>query len=207
MIADANPVWLDFLSRVCPNNTGQLMSGDEKPSGTEYSKGNFASKEEQCYVLAKIGLNNVKDYRITHRILRQGKFLYSEKYKRMKRRNCYTVLCLDGVILAISYFIENIVDEKLFAVGHICTITEPVHPFCDVGYHLLRMKTEEDVHVVLVDKIIEEVFVIQTENTYFYVSRVSNLYGRSVFNYSCLPKMVDGEFELCFATITFIWES
>lgn len=68
------------------------------------------------------------------------------------------------MILAISYFIENIVDEKLFAVGHICTITELVHPFCDVGYHLLRMKTEEDVHV---DKIIEEVFVIQTENTFF----------------------------------------
>lgn len=71
------------------------------------------------------------------------------------------------MILALSYFIENIVDEKLFAVGHICTITELVHPFCDVGYHLLRMKTEEDVHVVLVDKIIEEVFVIQTENTFF----------------------------------------
>lgn len=49
------------------------MSGDEKPSGTEYSKGNFASKEEQCYVLAKIGLNNVKDYRTTHRLLRQRK--------------------------------------------------------------------------------------------------------------------------------------
>jgi hypothetical protein len=110
MNADANPVWLHFLSRVCPNKSGQLMSCDEKPSGTEYSKGNFAFKEKQCYGLAKIGLNNVKDYRITHRILRQGKFLYSEEYKRIKRRNCYIILCLEGVILVISYFIENIVE-------------------------------------------------------------------------------------------------
>jgi hypothetical protein len=29
------------------------------------------------------------------------------------------------------------------------------------------MKSEEDVHDVLVDKIIEEVFVSQTENTFF----------------------------------------
>lgn len=44
------------------------------------------------------------------------------------------------------------------------------------SHDLLRMKTEEDVHVVLVDKIIEEVFVIQTENTFFKVSCVPYLF-------------------------------
>lgn len=100
---------------------------------------------------------------------------------RMKRRNCHTVLCQDGIVLVIKFFVENTAAEEVYAVGHQCVMVQPVHPFSDVGHHLIKMKPEENITVISVHKIIEEVFSFKTDKTFFYVSRVPNLYGRAVF--------------------------
>ena len=141
----------------------------------------FISKSEEDLVLGKIGANRKEDCKKAYRIVLQGKKIYSENYKRMKKRHCHTVLCQDAVMFTIKYFIQNIITGRIYAVGHRVGLKEIVHHFDDVGYHIINTEMTMDTEVVSADLIREELFVMKIHGTSdSYVCRVPNLYGQSV---------------------------
>jgi hypothetical protein len=175
-----DPAWSSYFSKVCPDRTSTVDTcGSTK--GLPDLEGKFISKQEQSYILEKIGANKTV-CKVSYRTAQQGTVLHSQGYKRMKRRNCHTFLCGNGVIFTVKYFVEDTVQNEKYAVGNQIDLLEPVHPFPDVGHHLLKVKDANELDVILASELKEELFVINpSQGVGCYISRVPNLYGISVF--------------------------
>ena len=139
--------------------------------------------ENEAFLLVKTGAHSSGSLRKALRVIVRQQKVYSSEYTRMKRRICYFVVCEDGKMVAIDYFLLNTESNVVFLVGYLfvsmaCSGTTRI---CgDVGNHIIRVEKTNDLVVFDVDVIVEKLIYLEIDDI-AYVSNVPNKYGHGVF--------------------------
>lgn len=137
--------------------------------------------QESEFILAKTCASSITDLKKVSRVKIGQQYLYSKEYSRMIKRRCNVVLCENGDMFSVEYFLLNEVSNIVYAVGFQLEIQEQCYLYPTAGHHLLKVNRLQDVCVFQVDQIQEKLFFITPEDTFVVVARVPNMHGRGLF--------------------------
>ncbi len=100
--------------------------------------------------------------------------------KKMHKRQCHVILCSNGKIFDIHYFVINTTTDNVFGVDNLIKVkSDKTHIFDSAGRHIFCMECREDLVVSTVNVFIEKVFFIAVDNCY-YVTKMPNHFGYGV---------------------------
>lgn len=126
-------------------------------------------------------LTHRKTLRKAFRVKVRDHTLYSKEYTRMEKRICYVVLCRDGHLQEILYFIVNTETRSIFTLSKRLDVHSQSY-ICDNASprHIVRVEETQEKHVFPVQNIAEKVFLMKVNGLTF-IACMPNVIGHAIF--------------------------
>ena len=122
-------------------------------------------------------INHIKE---VQRIKIHEEKFYCKKYSRQRNRISYIVICRNGLIVAIEYFLLNTVSCEVFLFGQELKLAQNHYMFDDAGHHILQVIPGDERCILPVTQILEKVIHMKLGENKQYISRSPNKYGHGV---------------------------
>lgn len=97
----------------------------------------------------------------------------------MRKRQCNVVLTKSGDIMRIVFFVLNVSNDIVYAVGHIVELKDKIHLYANAGHHIICVNNTNTPIIVQAEDLVEKLFFVQVDG-FAYVSKVPNHHGYGV---------------------------